>query len=209
MAASSAFRAKKITLGIRTPHFSALACKLASLPTMPPLDVEVRAPARRSCLSRVRGTCTKNDETRNGDNNNREAKLRVESKKPKQPLTWIPRVIQLFNQKAQLTSQELAVAVGKHLGGDAVTRCRQVGLPITPVGFAPGSDRTKLYTLDVPFLWLALEEAVQQINRYALILNSEDQSAQCPTFRTMAMWIQHVHLMEKTRRKPGSQQKSS
>ena len=202
MAVCSPTRAKKIALGIRTSHFSALACKLAPLPTMPPLDIEVRPHAWRSYLykSRVPGTCAQNGQTHNGDNNHREAKLRLGSRKPKQPVTWIPAVIQLFNQKPRLTSQELAVAIGKHFGGDAVTRCRQIGLPITAVGFAPGSDRTKLYALDVPFLWFALEEALQQINRYARILNSEDNSAQCPTFRTMAMWIQHIHQIQKTQR---------
>ena len=151
---------------------------------------------------RMRGTCAQKHQTHNGDNNHREAKLRLGSRKPKQPVTWVPAVIQLFNQKPRLTSQELAVAIGKHFGGDAVTRCRQIGIPITAVGFAPGSDRTKLYALDVPFLWFALEEALQQINRYARILNNEDHSAQYPTFRTMAMWIQHIHQIQKTQRKP-------
>ena len=95
------------------------------------------------------------------------------------------------------------------MGGDAVTRCRQVGLPVEAVGLAEGSDREKLYALDAPFLWRALEEALQQINRYALILNSEDRTAQYSRFRTMATWIEHVRGIEKARSKPRSRQKSS
>lgn len=136
--------------------------------------------------------------------------MRAETRRPKQPITWIPQVLDLFKLKGHLTSRELAAAVGKILGGDAVTRCRQLGIPLQGVGFVNGSRLPrKLYALDAPFLWLALEEARQQINRYALILNSRDQSAQCPTFRTMAMWIEHVHRIQKARPKPRSQQKPS
>lgn len=117
-------------------------------------------------------------------------------------------MLDLFKLKGHVTSRELAAAVGKTFGGDAVTRCRQLGVPLQAVGFANGTKlKTKLYALDAAFLWLALEEALQQINRYALILNSGDQTAQCPTFRTMALWIKHVHQIEKARRKPGRQQK--
>lgn len=119
-------------------------------------------------------------------------------------------MLDLFKLKGHVTSREIAAAVGKTLGGDAVTRCRQIGIPLEPVGFARDTRLpTKLYSLDAPFLWLALEEALQQINRYALILNSEDQSAQCPTFRTMAIWIEHVRGIEKARSKPRSRQKPS
>ena len=136
--------------------------------------------------------------------------MRAETRRPKQPITWIPQVLDLIKLKGHVTSRELAAAAGKKLGGDAVTRCRQLGIPLQDIGIVNDSrPPRKLYALDAPFLWLALEEALQQINRYALILNSGDQSAQCPTFRTMAMWIQHVHQMEKARHKPRSHQKPS
>ena len=136
--------------------------------------------------------------------------MRAETRRPKQPITWIPQVLDLIKLKGHVTSRELAAAAGKKLGGDAVTRCRQLGIPLQAIGIVNGSrPPQKLYALDAPFLWLALEEALQQINRYALILNSGDQSAQYPTFRTIAMWIQHVHQMEKARRKPRSHQKTS
>jgi len=136
--------------------------------------------------------------------------MRAETRRPKQPITWIPQVLDLIKLKGHVTSRELAAAAGKKLGGDAVTRCRQLGIPLQAIGIVNGSrPPQKLYALDAPFLWLALEEALQQINRYALILNSGDQSAQCPTFRTMAMWVQHVHQTEKARRKPRSRQKPS
>lgn len=138
-----------------------------------------------------------------------EAKLRAETRRPKQPVTWIPQVLDLFKLKGHVTSRELAAVLGKSMGGDAVTRCRQVGLPVEAVGLAEGSDRQKLYALDASFLWLALEEAVQQINRYALLLNSGDRSAQYPRFRTMAIWIEHVRGIEKARSKPRGRQKPS
>lgn len=118
-------------------------------------------------------------------------------------------MLELFKLKGRVTSREIAAAIGKTLGGDAVTRCRQVGLPVEAVGLAEGSDREKVYVLDASFLWLALEEAVQQINRYALLLNSEDRTAQCPTFRTVAVWIENVRGIEKARSKPQGRQKSS
>ena len=136
--------------------------------------------------------------------------MRAETRRPKQPVTWIPQVLDLLKLKGHVTSRELAGVIGKTIGGDAITRCRQLGIPLQVVGFANGTRLpTKLYALDAPFLWLALEEALQQINRYALILNSEDQSAQYPTFRTMATWIKHVHQREKPRSKPRSQHKPS
>jgi len=136
--------------------------------------------------------------------------MRAETRRPKQPITWIPQVLDLIKLKGHVTSRELAAAAGKKLGGDTVTRCRQLGIPLQAIGIVNGSrPPQKLYALDAPFLWLALEEALQQINRYALILNSGDQSAQCPTFRTMAMWVQHVHQTEKARLKRPSHQQLS
>jgi len=135
--------------------------------------------------------------------------VRADTRRPKQPVTWIPQVLELLKLKGHVTSSELAAAIGKKLGGDAVTRCRQLGIPLEGIGILNGSrPPRKIYALDAPFLWLALEEALQQINRYALILNSGDQSAQCPTFRTIAMWIQHVHQIEKARQKPRSHKKT-
>ena len=125
--------------------------------------------------------------------------MRVETKPKKQPVAWIPKVFELFKQKGQLTSQELAAVAGKTLGGDAVTRCRQLGLPIEPVGFVNGSRLPrKLYALNTHVLWLALEESLKQMNRYALILNSREQSAQCQIFRNPATWIEHVHQIHKS-----------
>lgn len=107
--------------------------------------------------------------------------------------TWIPQLLELFQQKGKLTSQELAEVLGKASGGDAVTRCRQAGLPLQVAGWVNGSRLPgKLYALDAPLLWLALDEAVQQIRRYALILNSLDPSAHCAIYRNPVEWIEHV-----------------
>jgi hypothetical protein len=133
--------------------------------------------------------------------------VRVETRRPKQPVTWIPDVLELFRQKGQLTSRELAAVAGRTRGGDAVTRCRQLGLPVEGVGFVNGSRLPrKLYALNPHPLWLALEEAVKQINRYALILNSREQSPQCRIFRNVAMWIERVQRTEKP--KPKGRRKS-
>ncbi|HEY6252025.1 MAG TPA: hypothetical protein VI685_18875 [Candidatus Angelobacter sp.] len=122
--------------------------------------------------------------------------MRVETRRPKQPVTWIPAVLELFKQKAQVTSQEVATVVGKTLGGDAVTRCRQLGLPLEAAGFLNGNRLPrKLYTLNTHLLWLALEEAVQQINRYALLFNSREGSSDCRTFRNLAIWMEHVQRL--------------
>jgi hypothetical protein len=124
--------------------------------------------------------------------------VRLGTRRPKQPVTWIPAVLELFQHKGRLTSQELAKAAGKSLGGDAVTRCRQLGLPVEAAGLVNGSKPPrKLYTLDTRLLWLALEKALEQINRHALILNSIDHSADCRTYRNPAMWIEHVRRLEK------------
>jgi hypothetical protein len=113
-------------------------------------------------------------------------------------VTWIPAVLELFRQKGLITSQEVAKAAGKQFGGDAVTRCRQLGLPVEAAGLLSGTrPPRKLYTLNTALLWLALEEAVKQIDRYALILNSRDHSTKCHTFRNPATWIQHLHRLEK------------
>lgn len=126
--------------------------------------------------------------------------MRVETRRPKQPVIWIPAVLELFQQKARVTSQELATAVGKAFGGDAVTRCRQLGLPLETAGLLNGSRLPrKLYTLNTRLLWLALEEALNQINRYALILNTLDHSADCRTYRNPAMWIEHVRRLESSK----------
>lgn len=129
--------------------------------------------------------------------------MRVGTRQPKQPVTWIPTVLELFQQKGRLTSQELAGAAGKRFGSDAITRCRQLGLPLEVAGSLNGSRLPrKLYTLNTRLLWLALEEAIKQMNRYALILNSRDRLADCRTFRNPAIWIQHVHRLEKLKPKP-------
>ena len=128
--------------------------------------------------------------------------MRVGTRRPKQPVTWIPTVLELFKTKGRLTSQELATAIGKKFGGDAVTRCRQLGLPLQPVGLLNGSKPPrKLYALNANLLWIALEEAVQQINRYALILNSRENSSDCRTFRNLALWMEHVNRLQKLKPK--------
>ncbi len=125
--------------------------------------------------------------------------MRVGNRRPKQPVTWIPAVLQLFQQKGCLTSQELAKVTGKKSGGDAITRCRQLGLPLETAGLLDGSRLP--HKLNTGFLWFALEEAVKQINRYALILNGHDRSADCQTFRNLALWIEHVHRLERLKTK--------
>jgi len=131
--------------------------------------------------------------------------VRLGTRRPKQPVTWIPTVLELFQQKARLTSQELAQAAGKRVGGDAVTRCRQLGLPLEADGFLSGSRLPrKLYTLNTNLLWIALEEAVQQINRYALLMNSREGCTDCRTFPNLAMWIEHVRRLEKLKTKPSA-----
>ena len=131
--------------------------------------------------------------------------MRLGTRRPKQPVNWVPTVLELFQQKGLVTSQEVAKAAGKQFGGDAVTRCRQLGLPVEAAGLLNGSRLPrKLYTLNTRLLWFALEEAVKQIDRHALILNSRDHAAKCPTFRKPAMWIQHVHRLEKLKSKPAN-----
>jgi hypothetical protein len=123
-------------------------------------------------------------------------------------VTWIPAVLELFRLKGLVTSQEVAKAAGKQFGGDAITRCRQLGLPVEAAGLLNGSrPPRKVYTLNTALLWFALEEAVKQIDRYGLILNSRDHSAKCRTFRNPAVWIQHVHRLEKLNSKPANRTK--
>src|SRR5215469_10115053 len=126
----------------------------------------------------------------------RDNKMRVESRKPKQPVTWIPAVLTLITQKGPITSSELAAVVGKTSGGIALTRCRQVGLPIKAVGIAPGSDRQKLYNLDIAELWLALEECVKQQNRYARLITMQDGCPR-PLFSGPTAWIAHLRKLDK------------
>lgn len=134
--------------------------------------------------------------------------MRLGTRRPKQPVNWVPAVLQLFQQKGLVTSQDVAKVAGKQFGGDAVTRCRQLGLPVEAAGLLNGSRLPrKLYTLNTGVLWFALEEAVKQIDRYALILNSRDHSAKCRTFRNPAMWIEHVHRLEKLKSKPANRTK--
>lgn len=128
--------------------------------------------------------------------------MRLGTRRPKQPVTWIPAVLELFQQNARLTSQELAQAAGKRFGGDAVTRCRQLGLPLEAAGLLNGSRLPrKLYTLNTRLLWLALEEAVQQINRYALLINSREGCSDCRTFASLTVWIEHVNRLQKLKPK--------
>ena len=131
--------------------------------------------------------------------------MRPGTRRPKQPVNWVPTVLELFQQKGLVTSQEVAKAAGKQFGGDAVTRCRQLGLPVGAAGLLSGSRLPrKLYTLNTGLLWRALEEALQQINRHALILNSIDHSADCRTYRNPAIWIQHVRQLERLKTKPSA-----
>ena len=129
--------------------------------------------------------------------------MRVDPKRTRQPVTWIPSVLEAFKQKGLLTSNELAAVVGKSLGGDAVTRCRQRGLPIQPVGHVPGSRLKRLYALDIPILWLALEEAVKQIDRYARLLNMQDGETRF-SFPSAAAWIAHCKILEAQASGPNS-----
>lgn len=128
--------------------------------------------------------------------------MRAGTRQPNQPVTWIPAVLELFAQKGRLTSQELAKVAGKRSGGDAVTRCRQLGLPIEAAGLLNGSrPPRKLYKFNTRLLWIALEEAVQQINRYALLLNSWEASSNCRTFRNAALWMGQIQRLQKLRSK--------
>ena len=87
---------------------------------------------------------------------------------------WIPDVLELLKHRGQVTANELAAVMGQRHGPDAVTRCRQVGLPIVAVGYVPGKGGRRLYTLDAPVLWSALEEAVKELNRH-VPLNDTDR----------------------------------
>jgi hypothetical protein len=128
--------------------------------------------------------------------------VRLGIRRPKEPVTWIPAVLELFATKGCLTSQEIASTIGKKFGGDAVTRCRQLGLPIQSVGLLNGSKPPrKLYALNASLLWIALEEAVQQINRYALLFNSRENSSNCRTFRNLVLWMEHVNRLQKLKPK--------
>lgn len=133
--------------------------------------------------------------------------MRLGVRRPKQPVTWVPAVLQLFQQKGRLTSQELAVVVGKNVGGDAVTRCRQLGLPLETAGLLNGSrPPRKVYTLNTNLLWIALQEAVQQINRYALLINSRESCSDCRMFRNLALWMEHVNRLQNLKPKAPSQE---
>jgi hypothetical protein len=128
--------------------------------------------------------------------------MRVDAKKPKQPVTSIPRLLDLFKQNGPLNSRELANLLGKNFGAAAVTRCRQLGIPLQRMGSLNGSKlRTKLYALDSSVLWHALEEAVRQIDKYALILTSQDHLADRRTYGTVAEWIQHAQRIRKLKGK--------
>lgn len=123
--------------------------------------------------------------------------MRVDTRKSKEPATWIPKVLELFNHKGKVTSQELAKVLGKALGGDALTRCRQVGIPLQCVGFVNGSKLPrKLYALDFSILWSALEEAVKQIDRYTLILRAADPKTSRQTYRAVGTWIERIRRFE-------------
>lgn len=131
--------------------------------------------------------------------------MRLGTRRPKQPVNWVPAVLELFQQKGLVTSQEVAKAAGKQFGGDAVTRCRQLGLPVEAAGLLNGSRLPrKLYTLNTRLLWFALEEAVKQIDHYALILNSRDHAADRRTYRNPGMWIEHVRHLERLKTKPSA-----
>jgi hypothetical protein len=135
----------------------------------------------------------------------KEPQVRVDNRRPRQPVTWIPQVLELFKQKGVLTSNELAHILGKTLGGDAVTRCRQRGLPIEAVGRVPGNRLLqKLYALDIPIVWLALEEAVKQIGRYARLLSLQDGETR-PSFAGAAAWIRHCRTLENQTSTPSSE----
>lgn len=131
--------------------------------------------------------------------------MRLGTRRPKQPVNWVPTVLELFQQKGLVTSQEVAKAAGKQFGGDAVTRCRQLGLPVEAAGLLNGSRLPrKLYKLNTRLLWFALEEAVKRIDRYALILNSCDHTADCQTYRNPAIWIEYVRQLEGFKTKPSA-----
>ena len=115
-------------------------------------------------------------------------------------------MLELFGQNGRLTSQELAKAVDKGSESDVLAQCRQIGLPLEAVGRADGSPlASKLYVLDTRLLWVALDEALQQVNRYALLLNFLDSGSQCQTFRGVGLWIEHVRRIEKARLESESQ----
>ena len=64
--------------------------------------------------------------------------MKAETRRPKQPITWIAQALDLFKLKGHVTSRRLAAAVGKTLGGDAVMRCRQLGIALRRLGFVNG-----------------------------------------------------------------------
>lgn len=79
-----------------------------------------------------------------------------------------------------------------------MTRCRQIGLPVRAVGLVPVSEKKKLYALDAVEIWAALEESVQQQNRYVKLLNLVDDGKRA-SFANAAAWITHLRkLAEKT-----------
>lgn len=127
--------------------------------------------------------------------------MRVEERRPRQPVTWLSQVLELFEQKGQVTSNELAAVVGKALAGDAVTRCRQIGLPVKAVGLVPGSEKKKLYALDAIEIWSALEESVQQQNRCVKLLNLVDDGKR-PSFTNAAAWITRLRKIAEEMAEP-------
>jgi hypothetical protein len=112
---------------------------------------------------------------------------------PTDAVTRIPLLLNLFALGGQLTSNQLAVMLGIPSGEDPITLCRQAGLPLQMAGIANHYKLpTKMYALDGSALWRAWEEAIRQIDRYILILQSTDPSKSRRTFQTVGRWMQHV-----------------
>lgn len=129
--------------------------------------------------------------------NERSYQLRVQPRRRKQPEDWLLDVLELFREKGQLTARQLALAAGKSSGGEAITCCRQIGLPIKAIGkVAGGNNKVSVYTLDLVELWSALEKSVQQQGRYARLLGYLDNRSRRLVFPGPAAWIAHLRRVE-------------
>lgn len=124
--------------------------------------------------------------------------MKVDVQRRSRTVTWLPNVLELLKQRGHVTANELAAVMGQRHGPDAVTRCKQVGLPIAAVGYMPGKGARRLYALDAPLLWSALDQAVTELNHCSSLRNGDDRKNRL-SLRSAGNWIAHIQKKPKGR----------
>lgn len=117
---------------------------------------------------------------------------------------WLPRVIQLFRKKPEVTAEELAFAVGSKSCSTALGLCRKIGLPLKPAN-TPGGPR--MYRLDPMKLWHGLERSIEEQNRYRRLLNYLDECKTRSTFADPTAWLRHVKRLSQLNRRMRSRKR--